>query len=130
MLTALNTIAELDGSRRCRECREQYLHRRLRRNHAPLPSISGTCRSGLHPWIEQNITVDKHGVARCRPCRLAAYRAQYKRVGAIKCVVSGCKRQTTRTGGGSYICLRHRQNPPKWIESAGLRIVGTRLEAA
>lgn len=125
--TPANTIWRKDrGTKRCRECFEAYrLLLRKRRN----PSETGRCRKGLHPWIESNWYIDKNGYAHCRGCERIARHALAQK-GRVICIVRSCKRATVRGYGGTYICPRHRKDPPAWIFKAGLRIVGTEVVAA
>ncbi len=112
--------------RRCFMCRSASLQARLRRKHKPRPPETGKCMKGLHVWKPENWYVDKKGTTRCKPCRDTTHRITYARNIVIRCVVKGCKRLTHRASG-NYICLRHRINPPEWIQRLGLSIVGTCL---
>jgi hypothetical protein len=123
-----NVLLERDGIRRCKVCRQNSLHQRLRRHHAPRPPETGVCQKGLHFWVAENWVVDKHGAVRCRPCREHRHREIYARTQVIPCLIKNCPRATHRpANSGNYICKFHRAHPPRWIAATGLSVVGTRV---
>jgi hypothetical protein len=126
-LTPLNIVIEhVHGRtiRRCLECRLASTTAYVRRHHQA--RARETCWAGKHPWNDDNIVYDG-GHGRCRGCKREWARAHYSKHKIILCVAKGCRRGTTRTTGGTYICPRHRENPPPWIEASGQRIVGTQV---
>jgi len=123
-----NVVHEPNGTRRCKVCRQNSLHDRLRRHHAARPPETGVCQKGLHAWVAENWVVDKRGVARCRPCRERKHQEIYARTQVIPCLIKNCPRATHRPlDSGNYICKWHRTYPPAWIAATGLRVVGTRV---
>lgn len=118
------------GDRLCRECEEMRRDLRVKRmGRQPCPAESGLCRKGLHRWIEENLSIDRRGHGHCIPCRRSAMRALYHRSHAA-CIVKGCDRATAGERTRTYICPKHRIDPPAWIFRAGLRVVGIEVVAA
>jgi hypothetical protein len=128
--TPLNTYIKSNGTRRCRECRtlSDERHNKRRYTHQR-PTTTGVCGRGLHAWIEENWAIDADGGTHCKPCRVARMRERYVRH-HVSCIVAGCRLISTNPKVEAYICPKHRANPPAWIFTAGLRIVGTEVLAA
>ncbi len=93
------------------------------------------CRKGLHLLTSTNVIVHASTLDRqCKACFLDNQRRRIaaKRYVYVPCPIAGCDAKTRRIpeNADTYVCPRHRADPPPWWTHLGLRVEGVRLVAA